>query len=185
LQNQANTQIKQPADRVASGDNDIDANGYWTVTMPGIVWPHLPLPCQSPGETRSDLGEQPYDQLLSVNGTLQQTMNSNGIDYLPCALNQANDKNRCRDPQDANWASMLLFGRWYWEGYLWGAEQSGPMLDSIDATYDYGFQRLKNNLPNIPGGYPGYSTGYNAGYGRSGCGAQYRSEAVRITVHVG
>jgi hypothetical protein len=127
-----------------------------------------------------------HDQLLiAVNNRLQFTMSSSGVDYLPCALNQPNDENRCRDPKDANWASMLLFGRWYWEGYLWGAKQSGPMLDSIDATYAYGFHRFKGILPaHTYGGYPydvypGYSTGYNAGYGRSALrGIKYRSDAI-------
>jgi hypothetical protein len=165
--------------------NDIDANGYWTVDNASALFgltTYRYLAERLDESSEATWASSLYDQLLTaVNSTLQDTMSSSGIDYLPCALNQPNDQNRCRDPQDANWASMLLFGRWYWEGYLWGAEQSGPMLDSIDATYAYGFQRLKNILPSHTyGGYPGYSTGYNAGYGRSGLrGTQYRTEAIQ------
>ncbi len=99
---------------------------------------------------------------------------------IPCDLTQPNTANRCNNPADANWALMLLFGRWSWDEYLWGAEQNGPLLDAIDATYAYGFDRLKGNLPTHTfGGYPGYSTCYNAGYGRIGLrGTQHRSEAI-------
>jgi hypothetical protein len=164
--------------------NDIDANGYWTIDNASALFDlstyrYLANRLSETGE--ASWAGTLYDQLLAaVNNRLQLTMISSVIDYLPCALDQPNDANRCRDPKDANWASMLLFGRWYWEGYLWGANQSGPMLDNLDATYAYGFARLKDILPaHTYGGYPGYSTGYNAGYGRSGLrGTQYRSEAI-------
>lgn len=164
--------------------NDIDANGYWTVDNASALFglsTYQYLANRLGQASEATWASKLYDQLLTaVNNQLQLTMSSSGIDYLPCALNQPNDENRCRDPKDANWASMLLFGRWYWEGYLWGSNQSGPMLDSIDATYTYGFHRLKDILPaHTYGGYPGYSTGYNAGYGHSGLrGTKYRSEAI-------
>ena len=49
----------------------------------------------------------------------------------------------------------------------------------IDATYDYGFARLKGKLPpNTFGGFPGdyYSTGYNAGYGTAGLASQHHRD---------
>jgi hypothetical protein len=54
------------------------------------------------------------------------------------------------------------------------------MLDMIDATYDYGFNRLKGILPgHTYGGYPGYCSGYNAGYGSAGLRSnRYRSEGI-------
>ncbi len=63
---------------------------------------------------------------------------------------------------------------------MWGADQHGEMLSGIDATYTYGFDRLKGTLPaHTYGSYPGYTTTYNAGYGRSGLrGNHYRSEAI-------
>jgi hypothetical protein len=92
------------------------------------------------------------------------------------------------DVHDANWASMYLFGRWGWDGYLFGADQSGVMLDSIDATYTYGFDRRKDlnggadegSIYNF-GGYPGayYSSAYNAGYGSTALrGEEYRDEGI-------
>jgi hypothetical protein len=48
---------------------------------------------------------------------------------------------------DANWAAPFLFGRWAWDGYLFGAPRTGPGLSLIDATYDYGFGRLRGKLP--------------------------------------
>jgi hypothetical protein len=49
----------------------------------------------------------------------------------------------------------------------------------IDATYDYGFARLKGKLPpNTFGGFPGdyYSTGYNAGDGTAGLASQHHRD---------
>jgi hypothetical protein len=97
-----------------------------------------------------------------------------------------NDQDRCAVPQDANWASMLLFGRWSWDGYLFDGSQRGPLLNLIDPTYDYGFGRLRTILPaHTYGGYPNsitgtpVSTGYNAGYGAAGLrGEKYRSEGI-------
>jgi len=164
--------------------NDIDANGYWlidnTSALFGLTtYTYLANQLGHPDEAiwASDL----YTSLLhSVNKKLAQTMSQAGIDYLPCDITAPNTDNRCRDPKDANWASMLLFGRWFWEGYLWGANQNGPLIDSLDTTYTYGFKRLEGILPaHTYGGYPGYSTTYNAGYGISGLrGTLYRSEAI-------
>ncbi len=164
--------------------NDIDAHGLWTVDDASALFgltTYAYLAGQLGEASEAAWARDLYSRLLTaVNARLEQTQTENDIGYLPCDLNQSNNANRCRDPKDANWASMLLFGRWYWDGYLWGAQQSGPMLDSIDATYAYGFNRLVNVLPeHTYGGYPGNSTGYNAGYGRSGLrGVAYRSEAI-------
>ncbi len=171
-------------DGILGVTNDIDANGYWTVddasALFGLTtYRYLAERLGQTGEAA--WAKSLYDSLLaSVNQKLEQTMAGSGIDYIPCDLTQPNTANRCNQPADANWASMLLFGRWSWDGYLWGAEQSGPLLDNIDATYAYGFDRLKDSLPaHTYGGYPGYSTGYNAGYGRGGLrGIKYRSEAI-------
>jgi hypothetical protein len=49
----------------------------------------------------------------------------------------------------------------------------------IDATYDYGFARLKGKLPpNTFGGFPGdyYSSGYNAGYGTAGLASNHHRD---------
>jgi hypothetical protein len=86
-------------------------------------------------------------------------------------MTEPNTSNRCANAEDANWAAPFLFGRWAWDGYLFGAPRSGPGLNLIDATYDYGFARLQGKLPPATfGGYPTqyYSTAYNAGYGEWG-----------------
>jgi hypothetical protein len=106
-----------------------------------------------------------------VNKRLAETISSYHLDYLPCSMTEPNTSNRCANPEDANWAAPFLFGRWAWDGYLFGARLSGPGISLIDATYDYGFGRLAGKLPpNTFGGYPDqfYSTAYNAGYGEWG-----------------
>ena len=171
-------------DGILKMTNDIDANGYWTIDGASALFgltTYQYLANRLGEADEAAWARDLYSSLLAdINKKLTQTMSSGGIDYLPCDLTKPNNANRCRDSKDANWASMLLFGRWYWEGYLWGADQSGPMLDGIDATYAYGFTRLLDLLPeHTYGGYPGYSTGYNTGYGHSGLrGTQYRSEAI-------
>jgi hypothetical protein len=69
---------------------------------------------------------------------------------------EPNETGPRKDPRDANWASMFLFGRWAWDGYLFGAEQTGTMIDKIDDTYTHGFERRKDISDTIYnfGGYP-------------------------------
>ena len=93
-----------------------------------------------------------------------------------------NPNTRSPNPQDANWPAPFLFVRRAWDGYLFDAPISGPGHDLIDATYDYGFGRLKGILPpNTYGGYgtTDYSTGYNAGYGEWGLASnQHRDQGI-------
>ncbi|AEY65325.1 S-layer homology domain-containing protein [Clostridium sp. BNL1100] len=124
-----------------------------------------------------------YDSLLKVvTETLENTISTNNLNYIPASIVQPNTENRCNDIRDANWASMLLFGSFPWDGYLYGADQSkaGANIDMIDQTYAYGLERRKD-LPGASpynfGGYPHgwYSSAYNAGYGI----AALRGEAYR------
>jgi hypothetical protein len=74
---------------------------------------------------------------------------------------------------------MSPLGAWAWDASLFGATVNGPGATMIDATYDYGFARLKGKLPpNTFGGFPGdyYSTGYNAGYGTAGLSSQHHRD---------
>ena len=66
------------------------------------------------------------------------------LDYLPISMVEPNETGPRKDPRDANWASMFLFGRWAWDGYLFGAQQTGTMFDKIDDTYTHGFERRKD-----------------------------------------
>jgi hypothetical protein len=93
---------------------------------------------------------------------------------------EPNTSNRCANAEDANWAAPFLFGRWAWDGPLFGANVGGSGVDLIDATYAYGFHRLSRKLPpDTFGGYPDhyyFSTGYNAGYGSWGLASQYHRD---------
>jgi hypothetical protein len=87
---------------------------------------------------------------------------------------QPNSANRCVHPEDANWSSP--FGNWAWEGYLLGATRTGPGITMIDATYAYGFERLRGKLPlGTFGGFPDdyYSSGYNAANGSTGLASKH------------
>jgi len=168
------------ADRTGPGGimektNDIDANGYWTIdnytALTGLAtyeW----LAKQVGNTAEAKWAAAQYASLLAaVNKTLDTTISANHLSYLPCSMTEPNTDNRCANAEDANWAAPFLFGRWAWDGYLFGAPLSGPGVSLIDATYDYGFGRLAGKLPaNTFGGYPTqyYSTAYNAGYGEWG-----------------
>jgi hypothetical protein len=152
--------------------NDIDANGYWTIdnyeALMGLVaYKYL---AEKVGNTGQVVwATHQYNSLLAATDKrLETTITNNHLDYLPCSMVQPNTDNRCVNAEDANWASPFLFGRWAWDGYLFGAHPSGPGYTLIDATYDYGFGRLAGKLP--PDTYGGYSpdfwsTAYDAGYG--------------------
>ena len=179
------------ADRTGPGGimektNDIDANGYWTIdnyeALTGLAtyeW----LAKQVGNTSEEKWAAAQYASLLAaVTKTLNATISASHLTYLPCSMTGPNTANRCANAEDANWAAPFLFGRWAWDGYLFGARLSGPGLSLIDATYDYGFGRLRGKLPpNTFGGYPTqyYSTAYNAGYGEWGlASAQHRDQGI-------
>jgi hypothetical protein len=166
--------------------NDIDANGYWTIddysALMGLAsyrW----LAQKVGDKAEYTWATSQYNSLLrAVNRTLNGTITTNHLNYLPCSMIKPNSANRCSNPKDANWAAPFLFGRWAWDGYLFGAPINGPGCDLIDAIYDYGFGRLAGILPaNTYGGYGStdYSTGYNAGYGEWGLASnQHRDQGI-------
>ena len=179
------------ADRTGPGGimektNDIDANGYWTIdnyeALTGLAtyeW----LARQVGNTSEEKWAAAQYASLLAAtNKTLDATISANHLSYLPCSMTEPNTANRCANAEDANWAAPFLFGRWAWDGYLFGAKLSGPGLSLIDATYSYGFGRLRGKLPpDTFGGYPTqyYSTAYNAGYGEWGlASAQHRDQGI-------
>ncbi len=179
------------ADRTGPGGimektNDIDANGYWTIdnyeALTGLAtYEWLARQVGNTGQEKWAAGQ--YASLLAATSkTLNATISANHLNYLPCSMTEPNTDNRCANAEDANWAAPFLFGRWAWDGYLFGAKLSGPGLNLIDATYDYGFGRLRGKLPpNTFGGYPTqyYSTAYNAGYGEWGlASAQHRDQGI-------
>src|SRR5674476_990325 len=175
---------------IIGATNDIDANGYWTIddysALMGLA--SYRWLAQKVGDNAEyTWATSEYNSLLSaVNQTLNGTITTNHLNYLPCSMVEPNSANRCSNPKDANWAAPFLFGRWAWDGYLFGAPINGPGSDLIDATYDYGFGRLAGILPaNTYGGYGStdystdYSTGYNAGYGEWGLASnEHRDQGI-------
>lgn len=164
--------------------DDIDTNGYWTTdnfsALLGLAaYRYLALRVGDLPEAAWAM--QQYDSLLSAtNNTLNATIKRYGLDYLPCSMLQPNTANRCDHPEDANWSSP--FGNWAWEGYLLGATPTGPGVSMIDATYSYGFKRLKGKLPpDTFGGFPDdyYSSGYNAANGSTGLASEdFRDQGI-------
>lgn len=180
------------ADRTGPGGimlqtNDIDAGGYWTIDDYSALFglaAYKYLAQRVGDKAEVTWAATQYNSLLAaVNKTLTATMKRYHLDYLPCSMIEPNTQNRCGNPEDANWGAPFLFGRWAWDGYLFGARTTGPGVSAIDATYRYGFGRLAGKLPaDTLGGYSPnfYSTGYNAGYGSWGlAGEKYRSQGIQ------
>ncbi len=162
-------------DGIIGATDDIDSDGYWTVddyeALMGLAaYRYVAQRVGDTGEVQWATAQ--YASLLTAtNRVLTDTIQRGHLSYLPCSMVQPNTANRCNNPEDANWAAPLLFGRWAWDAPLFGAPVKGPGLDLIDATYAYGFGRLRGDLPpDTFGGYPTdfYSTAYNAGYGSWG-----------------
>jgi hypothetical protein len=166
--------------------NDIDTQGSWTVddyeALLGLAAYHY-LASALGNAAEAAWASAQYDSLLAAtNAVLSQTIATDHLDYLPCSLLQPNTANRCANPKDANWTSPFGFGGWAWEGWLLGATRSGPGLTMIDATYEYGFGRLRGILPSgTTGGFPGdyYSSAYNAAQGSAAlAGSRYRDQGI-------
>ena len=180
------------ADRTGPGGiigrtDDIDTQGLWTVddyeALTGLA-AYRYLARRTGNATEASWATSEYASLLSAtNRTLSATIRRFHLSYLPCSMVQPNTANRCARADDANWAAPFLFGRWAWDAQLFGAPVNGPGASLIDATYDYGFARLRGTLPaDTFGGYPNdyYTTAYNAGYGSWGlASAQHRDQGVR------
>lgn len=178
-------EAEREADGLMAKSSNIDTLGYWTVdnwsALTGLA-AYGYLSARFGDATEQKWAEKQYASLLTaLSARLTQTITKFKLNYIPASVNEPNTANRCRAADDANWAAHFLFGRWAWDGWLLGAPQSGPGLDLIDASYRYGFERLKKaGLPEHTfGGYPGYSSGYNAGYGAAALrGSAYRSEGI-------
>lgn len=158
---------------VMKNTNAIDSNGSWTIdnwsALMGLrSYEYI---CDYLGRAdESKWAKSVYSRLFaSVNAAVTDIIEKKNLDYLPISLTESNEEGKRSNPKDANWASMFLFGRWAWDGWLFCAEQSGPMINLIDATYKHGFDRRKGvcasryNFGGYPHGY--FSSAYNAGYG--------------------
>jgi hypothetical protein len=180
------------ADRTGPGGiigrtDDIDTQGLWTVddyeALTGLA-AYRYLAERSGDAMEASWATREYESLLAAtNRTLTDTIRRFHQSYLPCSMIAPNTANRCARADDANWAAPFLFGRWAWDAKLFGAAVTGPGVNLIDATYDYGFKRLHGTLPpDTFGGYPNdyFTTGYNAGYGSWGlASSRYRDQGIR------
>jgi|GEM_PF-5793799 Uncharacterised Sugar-binding Domain./S-layer homology domain. len=177
----------------------IDSEGYWTIdnysALTGLTaYEYISRELYRINQDEYYLHEAEwakaqYDDLLAkFTARLQQTIAEKGLNYIPASVVQSNNENRMQDSRDANWASMYLFGRWLWDGYLYGAEQpeDNINLTMLDDTYSYGInRRLDEHTTDSPynfGGYPHgfYSSAYNAGYGSAALrGEEYRDIGIK------
>ncbi|MBT2216800.1 hypothetical protein KK120_13300 [Virgibacillus dakarensis] len=177
----------------------IDDKGQWTVdnysALTGLAsYEYISRELYKQTSERSYLEEakwakDEYDNLLdALTNRLQRTIAENDLNYIPVSVIESNDENRTKDSRDANWASMFEFGRWTWDGYLFGAEQPEDNINisMLDQTYTYGInRRLNDKTTDSPynfGGYPHgfYSSSYNAGYGSAALrGKQYRDLGIK------
>ncbi len=155
----------------------IDSYGYWTIdnysALMGLTsYAYL---CEAMYEkygdesykAEYDWAKAEYDSLMKdVDAVLKNTMAKYDINYIPISMIMPTEMTARANLMDANWASMYEFGRWDWDGYLFGCDQNNIMHGLLDATYDHIIESKKGYLPSkyTMGGYPGVSSAYNAGY---------------------
>ena len=151
----------------------IDTLGYWTVdnwsALMGLTaYKYI---CDRIGESSEVVwAENQYNELFkATEKCIESVMANSKTENIPISLTHSNEEGARKDPRDANALSMFHFGRWAWDGYLFGADQSGVMIDAIDRTYEIFADKRKSFCDSAVnyGGYPhGYfSSSYNAGYG--------------------
>lgn len=153
--------------------NAIDSLGAWTVddwsALTGLsAYYYI---CTVLGETQEAAwARAQYDSLLAAwTAALDALREKTGIRYIPISMTEANETGPRADVRDANALSMCLFGRWAWDGWLFGMPQPDALPAWIDETYDYVEKRREtvSDSPYNYGGYPHgwYCSAYNAGYG--------------------
>lgn len=176
------------ADGIMKRTNAIDSNGHWTIDNWSALFGLTAYRyiCDTLGnKAESEWAQNEYDSLLNgVEKKLKHTCQKYNLDYIPISLDEPNESTQRSDPRDANWGSMFLFGRWGWDGYLFGAQQGNYMIDMIDSTYAHIFSARKDitDTPYNFGGYPhGYfCSSYNAGYGSTALrGQKYRDSGIK------
>lgn len=125
------------SDGIMKRTNAIDSNGHWTIDN----WSALFGLCtykyicdKIENKSESEWAQKEYIDLLScVEKKLAETSNKYNLDYIPISMDEPNEYGQRSDPHDANWGSMFLFGRWGWDGYLFGAEQGSGMIEKSTA----------------------------------------------------
>ncbi len=166
---------------------DIDHIGYWTVDNWSVLMgltAYQYIAEELEEKQEAQWAGKLYRKLLkSANKVLGDTINTYKLSYIPASMMEPNDCNICKNPKNTNWASMFLFGRWAWDGYLFCAKQQGCMLDMIDDTYDYGLARGRKAglYPHSFGGgtFSDSIGSYNSGFAAAGLrGERYRSEGI-------
>lgn len=167
----------------------IDTYGYWTIdneaAMMGLT--AYAWMCEKLGGRDDEItwARELYTKILEgTNAHVANTQKERNISYIPMSPLLSNDQTSRCDPRDANWASMFLFGRWNWDGYLFGAPQYGILHDCVDDTYAWGInnRREVTDSPYCFGGYShGFDCGaYNAGYGAAALrGERYRDMGIK------
>ena len=167
--------------------NAIDSLGAWTVdnwsALTGLsAYYYI---CTELGDAQqAQWAREQYDSLLDAWTTaLTALREKTGICYIPISMTEANETGPRADVRDANALSMCLFGRWAWDGYLFGMPQPDELPAWIDETYDYVRDRreaVSDSDVNF-GGYPHgwYCSAYNAGYGSAALrGERHRAAAI-------
>lgn len=168
--------------------NAIDSLGHWTVdnwsALMGL-WAFQYICIRLEEKQQAEWAQVQYADLLSCCVRQLQTLQAQtGIDYVPISMTEPNEKGPRADPRDANALSMCLFGRWAWDGFLFGAPQPDDLPQWIDRTYAHARavrEPVSDSAYNF-GGYPHgwYCSAYNAGYGSAALrGEAFRSAGVK------
>jgi hypothetical protein len=152
--------------------NDNDSTGTWLfddeTALAGLAaYAYIADKIGQPSEAQWAQGQ--YTSLLNaVNAGLATNEKANNFNFLPCEVNVPVTADRCGSPNDANWASQVLWGENTWNILLQGGQLNGILGDptQTDNLYQLGFARLNGTGVPYPsfGAYTGYSVALNTGY---------------------
>ena len=161
--------------------DDIDTQGYWTTddyeALLGLA-AYRYLASAVGDATEAAWASREYDQLLTATDTRAGRDHPPVRTRLPALLDPPTQHGQpVRQPRrrqlDVPIRELGL------GGLPVRGHARGPGISLIDATYDYGFSRLRGLLPpNTTGGFPDdfYASAYNAAQGSAGLASQHHRD---------
>lgn len=173
---------------IMKSTNTLDTDGQWTAdnwsALMGLTaYTYICEQLENGAELiwATSRYEKLYESIAQV---LQKTITDNRLTYLPLSMTESNDDSVHNDPHNAHWAATFLYGRWGWDGYLFGAEQKDSLVSVIDGTYKAGFEKrasFSDSAYNFGGfAHGNYSSAYNAGYASAALrGENYRDLGIK------
>jgi hypothetical protein len=179
-----------PANGLLKPTWDIDEDGWWTwdneSALTGFACYKF-VALAMGNRTEAERAQAAYDALIAnINRRLLELTDQSGITYISASLEMPNEKlPAVMERGSSFWATPFWFGM-NWDTFLAGGKYEGPIFDRIDATYDWGFSKMRREgfEPHNVGTWVRYGGGVSSVYNAAFClsallGKQHRQEAIQ------